>query len=198
MKKVILSAAMLLAIGFTAKAQDIKFGVKAGLNIATLTGDVADEVDSRTSFHAGGVVEFKVGKNFSVQPELLYSGQGAKFDAFEDGVNYETTFKFDYINVPVLAKYYIVEGFSIEAGPQVGFLVNSKMEVKAPGVGSVEVDAKELTNGVDFGIVGGVAYDLPIGVFFQARYNAGIANIIDETGTSTQNGVFQFSVGYKF
>jgi hypothetical protein len=198
MKKLILSAAMLLTIGFTANAQNIKFGVKAGLNLATLTGDVNSDVSSRTNFHAGGVVEFKVAQNFSVQPELLYSGQGAKFDVFQDGANYETTFKFDYINIPVLAKYYIIEGFSIEAGPQVGFIVNSKMKVEIPGMGSGEVDAEEITNGVDFGIAGGLAYDLPIGLFFQARYVAGIANVIDEPNTSTQNGVFQFSVGYKF
>ena len=198
MKKIILSAAMLLAIGFTAKAQDIKYGIKAGLNLATLTGDVPSDISSRTSFHAGAVVEFKVGKNFSVQPELLYSEQGAEYNTIEEGMLVNAKFKFSYINLPVLAKYYVIEGLSIEAGPQIGFRTGAKVEVEVPGAGSAEVDFKDATESIDFAIVGGLAYDLPVGVFFQARYNAGLTKVNNDNIDKTKNGVFQFSVGYKF
>ena len=173
-----------MAVGFSANAQDnLKFGVKAGVNFATFGGDVED-VDSRTGFHAGVVAEFKLSENFSIQPELMYSQMGAKLDYVDsDGIiqyNVESTSKFDYISLPILAKYYIIEGLSIEAGPQIGFLVSAKQEDKISGIGEQSSDVKEGSKSIDFGLAGGLAYDLPIGVFFQARYYAGIANIAEE------------------
>jgi len=206
MKKIILSAALLMAVGFSANAQDnLKFGVKAGVNFATFGGDVED-VDSRTGFHAGVVAEFKLSENFSIQPELMYSQMGAKLDYVDsDGIiqyNVESTSKFDYISLPILAKYYIIEGLSIEAGPQIGFLVSAKQEDKISGIGEQSSDVKEGSKSIDFGLAGGLAYDLPIGVFFQARYYAGIANIAEEGDSNedfdVKNMGVQLSIGYKF
>ncbi|KGO85055.1 hypothetical protein Q765_18100 [Flavobacterium rivuli WB 3.3-2 = DSM 21788] len=205
MKKIILSAALLMAVGFSAKAQeDVKLGIKAGVNFANFGGDVED-ADSRTGFHAGVVAEFKLSENFSIQPELLYSQMGSKFEASGSfaGVAYslEQTSKFDYLSLPILAKYYIIEGLSIEAGPQVGYLLSAKNEVK--GSGSDELltsgDVKDGSKSVDFGLAGGLAYDLPMGVFFQARYYAGISNVNDGDGDlDVKNSALQLSVGYKF
>lgn len=203
MKKLILSAAMLIAVGFTAKAQDktattgFRYGVKAGLNLASLTNSPSD-ANSRVSFHAGVVAEFKIAQNFSIQPELLYSEQGLKYDFEDSGIRYKSTWKFNYLNLPVLAKYYVMEGLSIEAGPQIGYRLSAKIKAKADGVGSGVVDMKDSTKAIDFGLAGGVAYDLPIGVFFQARYIAGISKVNDDNDGKVKNGVFQVSVGYKF
>jgi opacity protein-like surface antigen len=199
MKKIILSTALLFAIGFTAKAQEIKYGVKAGVNFATLTGDVPDDVKTRTGFHTGVVAEFKLTEQFSIQPELLYSQQGTKYD-FKDidtGINIESTWKMDYLTLPVAAKYYIIEGFSVEAGPQIGYRLGAKIKTEASGFGEQEYDLKDDTKAIEFGVIGGVAYDLPIGLFFQARYNAGISKVNDDDD-NVKNGVFQLSVGYKF
>lgn len=190
MKKVLLSAVALLAFGFAAQAQEgTRFGVKAGVNFATLGGD-AEDVSSLTGFHVGAVAELKVSEMFSVQPEVLFSMQGAKQDV--GGTDVKT--KFSYINVPIMAKYYIMEGLSIEAGPQVGFLMSADIEGN---------DAKDFYKSIDFGIAGGLAYDLEMGVFFQARYYAGISNIADIPDGSNSdyketNNVFSVSVGYKF
>ena len=206
MKKIILSVALLLAAGFSASAQeDIKFGVKAGVNFATFGGD-ADNADTRTGFHAGIVAEFKLSENFSVQPELLYSQMGAKSESSESfaGVTYrsEVTAKYDYISLPILAKYYIIEGLSIEAGPQVGLLVSAKGESTESAGGetlSSSGDLKDTTKSIDFGVAGGVAYDLSMGVFFQARYYAGLSNTYDGEGSGDiKNSAIQLSVGYKF
>nr|WP_245895623.1 hypothetical protein [Flavobacterium album] len=53
MKKILLSAFAVMAFGVAAQAQDMKFGVKAGLNIADQGGD-AETDGSLTSFHVGG------------------------------------------------------------------------------------------------------------------------------------------------
>ncbi|QYJ68229.1 porin family protein [Flavobacterium litorale] len=189
MKKILLSAVAVIALGVTAQAQEIKFGVKAGLNIADLGGD-AETNGSRTGLHIGGLAEFKLTETFSVQPELVYSMQGAKSD---NGVGGEFDLNLDYINVPIMAKYYVMEGLSIEAGPQIGFLMGAEFDGN---------DVKDNYKSIDFGLGGGVAYDLPMGVFFQARYYAGMSSITEDIEgvetVDTMNNVISLSVGYKF
>ena len=189
MKKVLLSAVALMAFGIAAQAQDIKFGVKAGVNIADLSDNSAG---SRVGFHVGGLAEFGITEQFSIQPELLYSGQGAKVnEGFGD-----VDLKLDYISLPVLAKYRIVKGFSVEAGPQVGFLISAKAE---------DEDVKDAYKSVDFGVTGGAEYELPMGVFFQARYYVGLSSVTEDIevfGTSysadTNNIMISLSAGYRF
>lgn len=201
------SAAALLTFIFTAHSQDVKFGVKAGLNIADWGGD-AEDTNVRAGFNAGVVAEIKYG-NFAVQPEVLYSQQGSELEVnyftgttLDGSVNYTT--KLNYINVPVALKYYIVEGLSLQAGPQIGFLINAeeKSEITADGESETnEVDAKNNYEKIDFSVFGGVGYDLPMGVFFQVRYIAGLSNINKDPETANielSNNVLSFSVGYKF
>ncbi|PSG88574.1 porin family protein [Aurantibacter aestuarii] len=218
MKKLLLSAAVAL-MAITANAQDsgMTFGAKAGLNVATIGGDVED-ASSRISFHVGGYAEFMVSDKFSVQPELVYSSQGTQEEykeSFEsNGVvfdgEYEDKLKLDYINLPVMAKFYVTEGFSLEAGPQVGFLIGANVE--SEGTESVtfggstetesfseEVDVKDSFKGIDFAVGVGAGYKLDGGLNFAVRYNLGLSNIYEDSGDfKAQNNVFQFSVGYSF
>ncbi|TYP98830.1 outer membrane protein with beta-barrel domain [Tenacibaculum adriaticum] len=204
MKKLLLSIAM-VAFGLTANAQEVKFGAKAGLNIANVSGDVENN-DARTSFHVGGVAEIKISDKFSLQPELVYSAQGLTSEleeTFDDGTNVVTikadgTLKLDYLNVPVIAKYYVAEGLSLEAGPQIGFLLSAKQKVEFEGE-SDEQDVKDNFSSIDFGLNFGAGYKLENGLNFGARYNLGLTNVLDTEGDeSVKNGVFQISVGYFF
>ncbi|PVW15684.1 porin family protein [Marixanthomonas spongiae] len=208
MKKLLLFAAFAVFATTFSFAQEVRLGAKAGVNFASIGGDETDDVDGRTSFHIGGVVEIPISEVFSVQPELLYSSQGAKEEYSEDflgeTISAKAEMKLDYINIPILAKYYVAEGFSIEAGPQVGFLVSANGEYEVSGGGqseSEEEDISDFVSGVDFGIGAGVGYRLPMGVFFQARYTLGLSNINDGEGSDdfkNQNNVIQLSVGYSF
>ena len=149
MKKVIFSAIAVMAFGF-ANAQDVKYGIKGGLNISNFTGDTEGfDFKSKAGFNVGGFVEIKLSEKFSIQPELLYSSQGAKLENigdYVDDVFYtgDIKFNFSYINVPVMFKYYVAEKFSIEAGPQIGFLVSAKTKTKLDGFSqTVENDIKD-------------------------------------------------------
>ncbi|TXD45939.1 porin family protein [Polaribacter sp. IC073] len=192
MKKVLLAVAI-VAAGFTANAQDVKFGAKAGLNFANVYGDDVENNDYRTSLHVGAVAEIEISEKFSLQPELMYSTQGAKTDEN----NVDLTMKLDYLNVPVMAKYYVAEGFSLEAGPQVGFLLSAKVKAESGG-DSGEVDVKDEFETIDFGLNFGAGYKLDSGLNFSARYNLGLSNVAKESDNSIKNGVFQVSVGYFF
>jgi len=193
MKKILLSAVAVFALGTAAQAQDINFGVKAGANFSTIASDNDEGIGTRTGFHVGAIAEFKFSDTFSLQPELVYSMMGSSYDF--GGDSYDT--KLDYITIPVVAKYYVFEGFDIEAGPQVGFLASAKEE---------DTDAKDFYKSVDFGVTAGVGYALPMGVFFQARYYIGLSDIYDIPDdveeafgeSSANNYSIQLSVGYKF
>lgn len=206
MKKVILCGAIALFGFLSANAQEVKFGVKAGVNLATIGGDVED-ADGRTSFHVGGVAEIMISNKFSVQPELLYSAQGLQSEYtetfFGSDVKFEEKLKLDYINLPIMAKYYVAEGLSIEAGPQVGFLISAESEIEASSEGDSENQTQDVKDGfksIDFAAGIGLGYKLDSGLNFSARYTLGLANIAEDAGDdfSIQNNVLQVSLGYMF
>ncbi len=196
MKKLFIIAVITLGVTIGANAQKIRFGAKAGVSISKITGDDLGDLNMRTSLLIGGVAEIPISDKFSVQPEILYSAQGAKKDS--EGVGAELVYKLDYINVPVMAKYYIIEGFSIEAGPQIGFLISSKIDWEAEGEsGSEDI---EYLKSVDFGLNFGLGYKLDNGLNFGARYNLGLSNLndFDNSDNNIKNSVIQISVGYYF
>ncbi|MEX6625835.1 porin family protein [Tenacibaculum salmonis] len=217
MKKVLLIIAI-VAAGFTANAQEVSFGAKAGLNIANYSKST-DDIDSeaRTSFHIGAVAEIKISDKFSFQPELIYSEQGATIDYTETTtvlteftkVKLKGNIKLNYLNIPLMAKYYVMEGLSLEAGPQVGFLLSNKSKIKTTvessllgesGTETSDLYLKDNLKSVDFGLNFGAGYKLDNGLNFSARYNLGLSNMNDyeDNGNSRKNGVFQLSVGYFF
>ena len=196
MKKLFVFAIIAIFSFSYINAQEVHFGAKAGVSFANLTGDV-EGLNMRTGLHVGGVVEIPISDKFSFQPELLYSMQGAKEKDSYEGETYEATLKVDYLNVPLMAKFYVAEGFSIEAGPQVGFLLSAKAKAEVGG-SSGEEDIKDYFKGIDFGANLGFGYKMENGLNFGARYNLGLANIADSDDGDVKNGVFQISVGYFF
>ena len=220
MKKLLLSAAIAV-IGFTqVSAQEFSFGPKAGVNFATLTGDVED-AEFKVGLYIGGAAEYMFNEKMGLQAELLFSMQGAKneytetFSAggFTEELYEKETLKLNYINLPVMFKYYIVDGFNVEVGPQVSFLVSAKSEFEfeyttsgggseSTESGSGEVDVDDDLTAIDFGFNFGLGYKLDNGLDFGARYNLGLMNINDEDDFSDDfkihNGVIQLSVGFMF
>lgn len=191
MKKIILFTAIAIFAFTTTSAQGISFGAKAGLNLASVTGDGSDEVDGRTAFHVGGVVNIEFSELFALQPEVLYSAQGfsQNVDLGDLGM-YESTVKLDYIIVPVLADITVVEGLSLQGGPQFGFNITSELEVDGE---TGEIDGVET---VDIAAAIGAQFELPIGLFFQARYVTGLTEIVDEGDFKNSN--ISLSVGWFF
>ncbi len=179
MKKVILLT-MLLMLGTVSQAQGVKFGIKGGANFANLDGDNL-ESDNITSFHGGVFVELGLTPSFAIQPEALYSSQGAKVEGSDD-------INFDYINIPVMARFYVLPKIlSIDAGPQFGFLVNDNFD-------SIPGDFK--TKSFDFAVAGGATVDIAAGFFASARYVVGLTEASEEA--KIKNMTAQLSLGYKF
>ena len=183
MKKIILTTLILVLTMVSVKAQT--FGAKAGLNVANLAGDVTDN-KALLGVTIGAFTEFELSDAIKLQPELLYSAQGAKYE--EEGISID--FKMNYINIPVMFKFGVGDDFYLEAGPQIGFLVSAKV---------LGVDVKDEMESIDFGANLGLSYDITEELFAGARYNIGLSNVIKDSGDeSVKNSVFSFSLGYRF
>jgi len=162
-----------LLFSVTIYSQGVDFGVKFGANFANISD--ASGLDNKTGFHAGAFAALKFNDKVALQGELLYSQQGAKFSPGD--------FNLDYVNVPVVVKYYLVQGLNIQLGPQFGFLVNDNIKEADPET-------------VDFAAVMGLGYDLPFGLRIDGRYNLGLTEIVKND--DGKNQVFSLALGYSF
>lgn len=205
MKKIILTALAIFTFGF-ANAQDAKFGLKGGLNLATITGDTEGlNFKSKAGFNGGAFVAFKLTDKIGIQPEVLYSMQGSKIDNFSfdfGGTIYQAdaTINLEYINVPVMVKYYAAEKFNVEFGPQIGFLIAAKTVAEVNG-NEGEEDVKDSFESIDFGLNIGAGYDFTKNISAGVRYNIGLSNIAKtEPGDDSKisNNVFSIGLGYTF
>jgi len=186
MKKISLLLVGTALIVVTAQAQaPAKFGLKGGVNISTFNQSNL-EYDSRIGLHIGGLAHVHLAPEWALQPELQYSQEGAKFG--------NVTTKLDYINIPLMVQYMFSNGFRIEAGPQLGLLVNGKYEDDDGNEESAEVDFKS-TN-VALGL--GLNYLSNSGLGVGGRYNLGLSDISESSNNKRKNNTFQISLFYMF
>ena len=185
-----------------------QFGVKGGVNLSNITGDDIGDLDSRTSFHLGLFLEIPISERFSFQPEVLYSGQG--FTAISRGqsnifdVDDNVEYQLNYIQVPLMAKFYLVKGLHIEAGPQFGFKVNEEIDYKPASDGGdvvINTDDSQI-KGFDTNLALGAGYKFDNGFLVSARYTHGLTNIFKDNSlfqnADAKNSVWQFGVGFSF
>jgi len=121
------------------QAQETRFGVKGGLNYSSIVGELTDGVKFRLSGHGGVFLKMDFSYKFALQPELLYSSQGFQFSSdlaqidgnpTPGGNDFRRNVQLNYLTVPILGKFRLSEKFSLEFGPQFGFLLNQVTKIK--------------------------------------------------------------------
>ena len=177
----------------------VQFGAKVGFDMTNFWGEDVEH-GMKPSYQAGLVMEYKFSPKFAIAPEVVFASQGGKFKAIEMNlfgldVSKNVTFNTNYINVPVMLKYYVSPAFSIDFGPQVGFNVYSKVSVEGY---DKAYDLKDNTKGVDFGLGLGGTYNLTENAFVQARYTMGMTKVFDGDYNKEKNGNIQIAFGMKF
>ena len=196
MKKVLtLIAAAILCMSASAQVQ---FGAKVGFDMTNFWGEDAEH-GMKPSYQAGLMMEYKFSPKFAIAPEVVFASQGGKFKAIDMNlfgldVSKTVTYNTNYINVPLMLKFYATPDFSVDFGPQVGFNVYSKASVEDMDA----IDLKEITKSVDFGLGLGGTYNLTENAFIQARYTLGLTKVFDVDGSNEKNGNIQLAFGMKF
>lgn len=179
----------ILGVGVSS-AQELDLGLKAGANFSNFSDTKGLDMSNKTGFQLGAFAAIRMG-NIAIQPEILYSQQGAKFNHDDIDLN--------YVNVPLMFKYYVINGLNIQVGPQFGFVVDDNL-------GKVFTGINEGVKAKDFDVSGlvGVGLDLPFGIRLDGRYNFGLNDAIKSTSENVnfvnpgKNSVFTVSVGYSF
>lgn len=194
-----LGLAALLLVTFTSYAQNqppastrtgaesVHFGLKAGINIAELEDNrTTYKTDARAGYYAGVLAHIVLTPNWALQPEILFSAQGAKYSSLG-------TEQLNFINIPVLAQYLFTSGLRLETGPQLGILTSAKLDN-----GATENDIKNQFKDIDYSWSFGAGYITPAGLGIDVRYNLGINNIVTAAGHNVKNRVWQLGVFYQF
>ncbi|MBS1662092.1 MAG: PorT family protein, partial [Bacteroidetes bacterium] len=171
----------------TAKAQ-FQFGAKAGINFNTLGGSDAGAAKNLVGVNLGFYARLPLQERLSLQPEMLYSTQGADYSNASVHLN--------YLNIPILLRYNAGAGFGIYTGPQIGFLLSAHNKANGNSI-----NMKDYYKSGDFAWAVGLNYRIPetkLGI--DARYNFGIANVEDReafhrTG-SVRTSSFQLGLTY--
>jgi hypothetical protein len=189
MKKISLSV-FTFFLAATLFAQNATFGLKGGLNVSTLSNTNGSDYGSKPGLHAGLLAHVHLSPTVAIQPEVMYSSQGTKYTA---GTT-EHVLGLDYVNIPVQFQYMFSNGFRLQTGPQVGFLVNVKDKVNDVETGNFSSDDFK---SVDFAWSAGLGYLTPSGLGVDARYNFGLSNINDAGGNRLRNNVFQVGLFYQ-
>ena len=207
MKKLFFAAAVLMcSLTAFAQSKEGTFSIqpKAGINISNLSNK--DNAKVKVGFTAGAEAEYQLTKQLSLSAGAMFSTQGAKsttvFREVDNTtkeireVDIKNTMEFDYINVPILANYYIIEGLAVKLGIQPGFNIVAKrkrtdgVEKESKNLSDLGVDVRK----VDFSIPIGISYELNDFVV-DARFNLGLTEVADLV--KSKNRVFQITFGYQ-
>ena len=198
----ILCAIAVCVLAENAAAKEAYAGLKGGLNIASLTGDNADDLDSRNLFVGGAFYGIDFTEDFGGRIEALYLMGGAEgMYPAGDGDVHESIISLDYIQFPLLLVMKIPTSekveFNLALGPTFSF--NTKGEVEIPEHGET-VDISNV-NSFEFGalIGGGVEYKLSsMSLLLDARYSAGATNVIDADNSDVKNRGIGIMAGLSF
>lgn len=192
-KSLLLIAVAIFGVSSLSAQEYVVFGAKGGLNFTNMTSDGFEENNTMTGFHLGVLAEIPLSDRFALQPEVLYSTQGT--DARSSFNDFSGEYRLDYIQVPIIAKFYLLGGLAVEVGPSFNFLVNEEVKL-----GSVSADT-EFGSTFEFGGALGASYKFPGGFFASARYTQGFTDAFNSDNwdeDAVNNNGFQLGVGLLF
>lgn len=185
---------------------DFQKGLKAGVNIATLTGSSVQNASSITGFTGGIFVSVGLGP-IALAPELLFSAKGSKYTGTVGAAALTVVDNFNYIDIPVLLKYSIIPSGPVRpylaAGPELSFLMSAKAKSDLAG-STTTTDVKSALSSSDYSIVVDGGLDFVLGVTTLSadlRYAIGLADISKSSGSvsvNTKNSVISILVGVAF
>ncbi|SDI50240.1 outer membrane beta-barrel protein [Winogradskyella thalassocola] len=153
------------------------FGALGGLSLLSAKVEQSGfqgSKDSQAGFHFGAFGEFKISDQFAIQPELTFTIAG----------------DVSIFSINGIAKYYVAEGFNVQAGPQIGFV---------GGDFAKSIDTYDSGSKLNFQLAFGSGYDITENVFVQARYGFQLNNhYTGSVDAKSKLTGFLFTVGYKF
>ena len=175
------------------------FGVKVGRNVSSMSD--LDDSNSKPGFTAGVFADYRFNDWFALSADLLYSREGTTIKS--DG--YKQTMKSNYLNIPILANFYVLDKLAFKVGVQPGIFLSAKIKDNSSG-NDETVSVSDLYKGMDFSFPIGVSYEFFNRLIVEARYTIGAAKVLDsgkfneayDIAPKSRNNYFTISAGYRF
>jgi len=196
MKKLTLITLLVLSASIVF-AQAPKLGFKAGLNlnnVSTNDHDIKHELAGRTSIHLGVITDFSMSKSLSFQPQVLFSGRGAKIDHGD----HKDVYAFNSLEIPLNFTYRknASKGVFLGVGPSLGYNLSGKVKGDHDSedivFGSGEGEIKRL----DLGLNALIGYQFSNKYFVSTNYSSGLSNWSNESNSTWKNNILGISVGF--
>jgi len=190
MKKLILSAALLIAVCISANAQ-FSLGIKGGVNYSNINTD---------QFKNSGVAGYQLGvfaragSGVYLQPEIYVSSTGGHLEANDN--SFGGNVRFTNLTVPVLVGFQFGPknlNFRLMAGPEYNYLLNTS-ETFTQNANSALYDFGRYKNST-LGYQAGFGVDIgPITT--DLRYQGNLNDVNPNYGE--RPNIWALSVGFKF
>ena len=185
MKKLLIMVVMMAAtITASAQQDEETFSItpKVGMNLANFAGDISsNSIKIGLVVGADGMYQFS--PLLGLSAGLFYSMQGCSYTG-------DLKDNFNFLNIPVLANFYVAHNFALKIGLQPAFLLSAKQKANKN-----EYDVKSGMQSIDLSVPIGLSYEFADFVV-DARYNLGLTKVNKSNG-SIRNSVIQFTLGYK-
>lgn len=196
-----------IAVSVPAVAQDLSFGVKAGLNFSNFKVDAdgySVSPKSIAGINLGVYADYNFSDLLALESGLTFEQKGCKVD--EHG--YKSTDKINYLTLPINLRANIAVGDNnlyFLAGPTFGIGLSGKWEEEDDGDkddGSIKFGTGEDDDykRMNVGFLIGAGFELPNNLGVRLTYDLGISNI-DSDGKSeykVKANAFGIAVTYKF
>jgi hypothetical protein len=178
-------------------AQAPKFGFKAGVNLNNVSSndeELNEELAGRTSIHLGVITDFSMSKSLSFQPQVLFSGRGAKIDHGD----HKDVYAFNSLEIPLNFTYRknASKGVFLGVGPSLGYNLSGKVKGDHDSedivFGSGDGEIKRL----DLGLNALIGYQFSNKYFVSTNYSSGLSNWSNESNSTWKNNIVGISVGF--
>jgi hypothetical protein len=183
-------------------AQKVQFGLKAGLNMATVATDVPIKPKTTNGFHASITADMALSKHLFLQPQLVFNTKGTQFDA-PDGMHAHVI-KINAIDLPINLIYKLNNGIHLGIGPNFGYNMSGTNSISGHAHTNEEsttykFDGKPFEyKRLDLGLNAILGYEHKSGITLSVNYVNGL-NTVSETDTFYwRSNVMAVSLGYKF
>lgn len=193
MKKILMIAVMAVCC-LTASAQKMRHSAGQitiqpliGFSVGTFRGEYTTGTvtgnEARVGLAIGAEAEYYTTTDwFSLSAALKYEQLGWEWKGAK-------TVKLDYINIPVMANFYVAKGFALKVGLQPGFKVNA----------SYDGNDLNKVKSFNFSIPVGLSYEFKNGITLDLRGGYSLTRVDDFDDNDkwyTDGG--SLTIGYKF
>ncbi len=211
-----------VAVSSCAMAQDLSFGVKAGLNFSKFTVEKDEEGYDYSSAHKskpgislGVYADYTLSDLLAIESGLQFDQKGSKAEG-NDGGSWSDKYTINYFTIPINARVNLAMGDNniyFLAGPTFGIALSGKNKYEEDGKSEditikfekpkVDEDGDPIEGGafakrMNVGLLLGAGYELSNNIGARLTYEIGLNNLSQYSKGEVKTGVFGIAVTYKF